>query len=84
MIMLLSRLSKKHLNLSPVNIVSFIYTALEQAGIPFQCFPFLQTNKVLDIEEASEAIPQALDQASSVSGIILGLLLLLKFLKNMK
>lgn len=84
MIMLLSRLSKKHLNLSTVNIASFIYTALEQAGIPFQCFPLLQTNKVLDIEEASEAIPQALDQAASVSGIILGLLLLLKFLKNMK
>lgn len=65
-------------------INGFIYTALEQAGIPFQCFPLLQTNKVLDIEEASEAIRQVLDQVASVSGIILGLLLLLKFLKNMK
>ena len=72
------------MNLSTVNIVSFICTALEQEGIPFQCFPLLQTNKVLDIEEASEATPQILNQAASVSGIILGLLLLLKFLKNMK
>lgn len=47
-------------------------------------FSFVKTNEVLDIEEASEAIPQVLDQAASVSGIILGLLLLLKFLKNMK